>query len=279
MLIIGNGFLGKNIYDEFKKRKELSFLYSLREFNKNLEERILSNFLEKGFTSIILILGAGQERNYNASMLTESISLLKRIKKNHQKMIKNFNLKLITSGGTIYGYSKSGLFSESSILPEINSEYGSASKHIEELFFQLFPNSEFESISFRVGNVVSKFYENGNYGMLQKMVKCAESGTPFNLFVPVDTKRDFLSTEFLVSALKLVKCNSTLEGKINICNKEKFDIRKIIDYMSLIFPDLKIEKSVKHNQEIHSYNMDSDLLFNKTNLRSETLGEIIGKLI
>jgi hypothetical protein len=279
MLLIGNGFLGKNINSVNVKNRNLSQVISLRELNNKNDENLFNTFYGMGHDLIVLILGAGQERSYNPLMLKASISLLNGLKNNSSIDIKKFKLRLITSGGTIYGYSNASPVKEETILPEINSEYGLAARNIEKLFFEYFPSSEYDSISLRVGNVVSPLFRNNSYGMVDKLVLCAKSDTTFNLFVPIETRRDFISIDFLVDALMLVKRENTFGGKLNIAPLENHCLKDVIEIVLQRFPNLKINFSASQNIYNHDYNMNSELLFKTPKLKSEKLEEIVQQLL
>jgi len=279
MLIVGNGFLGKNINYVNLKNSNLSQLISLREFVDKNGEKLLNTLYEQGHNLMVLILGAGQERNYNPFMLEASMSLLNGLKNNSSADVKKFKLRLITSGGTIYGFNNVSPVKEESMLSENNSEYGIATKNIENLFLEHFPPSEYDSISFRVGNVVSPLFRNNTYGMIDKLILCAKNDTTFNLFVPIETRRDFISIDFLVKALSLVKRKNTFKGKLNIAPIENQCLKDVIELALQKFPNLKIKLSNSYNSYNHDYNMNSELLFKVPNLKSEKISEIIESLL
>jgi UDP-glucose 4-epimerase len=166
------------------------------------------------------------------------------------------SLIFFSSGGAIYGEAISGKSKETDkTFPK--SMYAISKKHMEELI--IFSSSQF-GFNYKILRLSNPYGTDGKLllkrGLIYNLIRNGKLGIPFELVAPIDTQKDYIDIEDLMSCIKKITSNES-SGIYNVGSGLTYSISNIISLVESIF---KLDINIKYNKisetDVHKSEID-----------------------
>lgn len=209
--VIGSsGLIGSAIVNNVENAKP----FPIRMPWDNLEQCI-SNFeswsVAKPNTGIVWAAGtsgvSATKEMLEAEMMLFT-AFLNAVKRNEEQIS---YVLMVSSAGGVYGEASDEVITESTI-PNPISDYGNAKLQQEIELTELASSSRFRTLIARVSNAYGPRQDlNKKQGLISHLVQAALSNQPITIYVPMDTKRDYIFADDV--GAKISQFISICEGK------------------------------------------------------------------
>ena len=253
LLLGGTGFIGKNIIESYLSNSDIKLIVVAKN-TKNIEDHYLNsrNIIFKNCSIIDFVFISKTITDYNVDVVVHLVSGLIASSSTQEfydeinnvviptfKLIdfiadKDIKFVYFSSGGTIYGNSKSVL-SESDKLDPINN-YG-FSKLIIENYIQLKSNTtNLNYIVLRPSNVYGKHQAfNSNQGFISVAINKVKYDMPIEIWGDGNTIRDYINVLDVVIILQKLLLSSASRTTLNLSTGIGFSLLEIITFIENIF--------------------------------------------
>ena len=178
-------------------------------------EQCISNFeswsVAKPNTGIVWAAGtsgvSATKEMLEAEMMLFT-AFLNAVKRNEEQIS---YVLMVSSAGGVYGEASDEVITESTI-PNPISDYGNAKLQQEIELTELASSSRFRTLIARVSNAYGPRQDlNKKQGLISHLVQAALSNQPITIYVPMDTKRDYIFADDV--GAKISQFISICEGK------------------------------------------------------------------
>jgi UDP-glucose 4-epimerase len=252
ILIIGSsGFIGKNILNRL--RNEDYKLYSIERNNTNTSNiqnednicycdlkdiELISKFIKKNKIDIIIhlasnLIPSSNEEDFNNELNNVIIPTFKLI----DYSVK-YNIKFVffSSGGTIYGKTKTKIISENHSRNPI-SYYGLSKLLIEDYILFKHRVNRLRYLILRPSNVYGKYQKaDKNQGFIAVAINKILHNKPIEIWGDGEIIRDYINVEDVASITKKLIENNIENKVLNVSSGKGYSLNEILKILSPMFP-------------------------------------------